>query len=129
MSSKEENKKNSADFATERNLYLTRQSNSNKLIPPRIQPMTSAKASEEVPENNSADSSEVEVDSKSTVKAVMEALVTVGDDASKHLSTEDKKYIKEKCLKEEYGYKEAGIVLGLLSLGYFAGSYMSKNED
>ena len=85
-----------------------------KLNPPRIQPTTSAKASNEVVETEQTVDTNVEVDAEQTVKAVMEALVTVGDDASKHLSSEDKKFIKTVCLKEDSPYTNVMYVLIIL---------------
>ena len=124
MSSKEENKKNSADFSAERNEFFMRQSVGKKLNPPRIQPTTSAKASNEVVEADQAVETNVEVDTEQTVKAVMEALVTVGDDASKHLSKKDKKFIKKVCLKEESDYTNIMYALIILLIGFAIGKTM-----
>ena len=124
MSSKEENKKNSADFSAERNEFFMRQSVGKKLNPPRIQPTTSAKASNEVVETEQTVDTNVEVDAEQTVKAVMEALVTVGDDASKHLSSEDKKFIKTVCLKEDSTYTNVMYVLIILLIGFAVGKTM-----
>tara|TARA_B100001989_G_C24489217_1_gene438616 strand:- start:86 stop:463 length:378 start_codon:yes stop_codon:yes gene_type:complete len=124
MSSKEENKKNSADFSAERNEFFMRQSVGKKLNPPRIQPTTSAKASNEVVETEPTVDTNVEVDAEQTIKAVMEALVTVGDDASKHLSSEDKKFIKTVCLKEDSTYTNVMYVLIILLIGFAVGKTM-----
>jgi hypothetical protein len=124
MSSKEENKKNSADFYAERNEFFMRQSVGKKLNPPRIQPTTSAKASNEVVETEQTVDTNLEVDAEQTVKAVMEALVTVGDDASKHLSSEDKKFIKTVCLKEDSNYTNVMYALIILLIGFAVGKVM-----
>lgn len=124
MSSKEENKKNSADFSAERNEFFMRQSVGKKLNPPRIQPTTSAKASNEVVDTEQTVNTEVEVDAEQTVKAVMEALVTVGDDASKHLSNEDKKFIKTVCLKEDSDYTNIIYAIIILLVGFTIGKSM-----
>lgn len=124
MSSKEENKKNSADFSAERNEFFMRQSASKKINPPRIQPTTSAKASNEVVETEQSVDTNVEVDAEQTVKAVMEALATVGDDASKHLSNKDKKFIKTVCLKEDSNYTDIMYIIVLILIGFAVGKVM-----
>tara|TARA_B100000214_G_C23972990_1_gene631167 strand:- start:3854 stop:4240 length:387 start_codon:yes stop_codon:yes gene_type:complete len=128
MTSKEENKKNAADFYSERSEYFMKQSMQNKLNPPRIQPMTSAKAANEVPETEEVVETKVDVDAEQTVKAVMEALVTVGDDASKHLSAEDKKFISKVCLKEDNEYMTIVYIVMILLAGYMVGSYTKKSD-
>jgi hypothetical protein len=126
--SKEENKKSSADFSAERNDYYRLQHSTKKMIQPRIEPTTSAKASEEV-EMNDEDvetvATKVEADNEQTVIAVMEALTTVGEEASKHLSASDKKYIKKVCLQEsDTNIYYIGIVLIVLS--FLLGKNMSR---
>ena len=124
----EENKKNSADFSAQRNEFFMRQTMSNKLLPPRIQPITSAKAASEEAVVEETTTEKVEVDSEKTVKAVMEALETVGPEASKHLTKKDKDYIKSVCLKENDDTYMFLIYMTIAILvGYSVGSYMNKN--
>jgi len=124
MSSKETNKKNAADFSTERSEYFMRQSQGAKLVPPRIQPTTSAKASKEV-SIESEEVNEVEVDSEKTVKAVMEALETVGEDVSQHLTKKDKDFIRKTCLNESDTTTTLYAII-LVIIGITAGYMLQK---
>lgn len=99
MSSAEEFGKSAADFHAERDVFFMRQSANKKLLAPRITAVTSAKAASE--EEERLPESTPKVDVSETVNAVMEALNTVGEDAKKHLTEEDKKFIKNTCLSDD----------------------------
>jgi hypothetical protein len=133
MTAGEDNRKNSADFSAQRNEFFMRQSSNNKMIPPRVIPLTSAKAvADEETKSEVPEEPKVVVDNEATMKAVVEALHVVGEDVAAHLSESDKKFIKEVCLKEETN-SMGMIALMLIPLGFASGfalsKYLNKKSD
>jgi hypothetical protein len=132
MTSREASKKTSADFFNARNASMVRQSQQRKLNVPRIEPQTSAKAANEV----AADGSETDpesgknpnVDAEQTTRAVMEAISTVGEEISSHLSKEDKQFIRKTCLKDDMDYNTIFYAAIALLLGFLTGSYLKNSK-
>ena len=103
------------------------------MIPPRVIPLTSAKAvADEETKSEVPEEPKVVVDNEATMKAVVEALHVVGEDVAAHLSESDKKFIKEVCLKEETN-SMGMIALMLIPLGFASGfalsKYLNKKSD